>query len=43
MTFVYSKNVHAVEFNDLVNIEGQGNMGGSLSGLNVKTVKLRGG
>ena len=22
MTFVYSKNVHAVEFNDLVNIEG---------------------
>ena len=43
MTFVYSKNVHAVEFNDLVNIEGEGNMGGSLSGLNVKTVNLKTG
>lgn len=43
MTFVYSKNVHAVEFNDLVNIEGEGNMGGSLSGLNVKTVQLKTG
>ena len=43
MTFVYSKNVHAVEFNDKVNIEGEGNMGASMSGLNVKTVTLKTG
>ena len=43
MTFVYSKNVHAVEFNDKVNIEGQGNMGASMSGLNVKTITLKTG
>lgn len=43
MTFVYSQNVHAVEFNDTVNIEGQGNMGASMSELNVKKVELRHG
>lgn len=43
MTFVYSKNVHAVEFNDKVNIEGEGNMGASMSGLNVKSVTLKAG
>lgn len=43
MVFVYSKNVHAIEFNDKVNIEGEGNMGASMSGLNVKTVILKPG
>ena len=43
MTFVYSQNVHAVEFNDTVNIEGQGNMGASMSELNVKKVELKHG
>lgn len=43
MTFVYSKGVHAIEFNDKVNIEGEGNMGASMSGLNVKEVKLKTG
>ena len=43
MTFVYSQHVHAVEFNDTVNIEGQGNMGASMSELNVKKVELRHG
>ena len=43
MTFVYSKNVHAVEFNDKVNIEGEGNMSSSMAGLNVQTINLKAG
>jgi len=35
--------VHAVEFNDTVNIEGEGNMGASMQELQVKEVKLKQG
>ena len=43
MTFVYSQHVHAIEFNDTVNIEGEGNMGASMQDLHVKKVELRRG
>merc|ERR1712110_797598 len=43
MTFVYSQHVHAVEFNDTVNIEGEGNMGASMQELTVKEIKLKTG
>ena len=43
MTFVYSKNVHAIEFNDKANIEGEGSMSSSMADLNVKTVHLKTG
>ena len=41
MTFVYSQHVHAIEFNDTVNLEGEGNMGASMNELNVKKIELK--